>query len=128
MRLSIGSRLRIPHSERKSGKLTISTGLTILSAIKNEKLKFATKYMKMAISGELGRPLDKEIKRYNEICTDGTMRNQIAEQYKEYLRVYGNLMPGKPAPDFELIDDKGKVPLIGFKGHLRVCRCLGHLV
>ena len=71
----------------------------------------------MAISGELGRPLDKEIKRYNEICTDGTMRYQIAEQYKEYLRVYGNLMPGKPAPDFELIDDKGeKCRLSDLKG------------
>ena len=45
------------------------------------------------------------------------MRNQIAEQYKEYLRVYGNLMPGKPAPDFELIDDKGeKCRLSDLKG------------
>ena len=73
--------------------------------------------MKMAISGELGRPLDKEIKRYNEICTDGTMRNQIAEQYKEYLRVYGNLMPGKPAPDLINRNPEGKeIKLSDLKG------------
>ena len=95
MRLSIGSRLRIPHSERKSRKIDYLNRLDHLVSNQEMKNEFATKYMKMAISGELGRPLDKEIKRYNEICTDGTMRNQIAEQYKEYLRVYGNLMPGE---------------------------------
>ena len=100
--------------ERKIDYLNRLDHLVSNQEMKNE---FATKYMKMAISGELGRPLDKEIKRYNEICTDGTMRNQIAEQYKEYLRVYGNLMPGKPAPDFELIDDKGeKCRLSDLKG------------
>ena len=30
------------------------------------------------------------------------------EQYQEYVRVYSNLMPGKVAPDFELISDKGE--------------------
>ena len=107
--------------ERKIDYLNRLDHLVSNQEMKNE---FATKYMKMAISGELGRPLDKEIKRYNEICTDGTMRNQIAEQYKEYLRVYGNLMPGKPAPDLinrnpegkeiKLSDLKGKVVLVDF--------------
>lgn len=100
--------------ERKFDYLNRLDHLVSNQEMKNE---FATKHIKMAISGELGRPLDKEIKRYNEICTDDTMCNQIAEQYKEYLRVYSNLMPGKPAPDFELIDDKGgKCRLSDLKG------------
>lgn len=92
-------------AERKVDYLNRLERLVSNQGMKN---KFATEYIKGVISYELGRSLEHEIKRYNEICTDNAMCNQIAEQYKEYLRVYGNLMPGKPAPDFELIDDKGK--------------------
>ena len=82
--------------------------LNRLVSNQERKNEFATQHLKEIIKGASGRSLDKEIARYNEICTDDTMRNQVNEQYKEYVKAYDNLTPGKPAPDFELIDVKGK--------------------
>ena len=73
--------------------------------IKNE---FATTHMQIWLKHASGENLDGELKLYKQICTNDVMRKQIDEQYQEYLRAYNNLTPGKPAPDFELIDDKGK--------------------
>lgn len=55
-----------------------------------------------------GTSLDAGVERFNALCTDDSLRQQVNAEYAEYLRVYGNLMPGKPAPDFEIIDADGK--------------------
>lgn len=55
-----------------------------------------------------GTSLDAGVERFNALCSDDSLRQQVNAEYAEYLRVYGNLMPGKPAPDFEIIDADGK--------------------
>lgn len=76
----------------------------------NSQLKddFATDRMVTAIKFAEGEALDPVVECYNRICTNDSLRQMVAEQYQEYLRAYGNLMPGKVAPDFEMFDMEGK--------------------
>ena len=78
--------------------------------VSNPEMKnvFATDQMEGVISGTKGLPLDTVLACYNRICTNDSLRQVVAEQYQEYLRAYGNLMPGKVAPDFEMFDMEGK--------------------
>ena len=78
--------------------------------VSNQEMKnaFATDRVKSAFRASLGKPFDALVARYNQMCTDDSMRQEVAEEYAEYVRVYTNLMPGKVAPDFELISDKGE--------------------
>ena len=55
-----------------------------------------------------GNPLSASVERYNAICTNDSLKAVVNAEYAEYDRVYGNLMPGKPAPDFEMMDVNGK--------------------
>ena len=55
-----------------------------------------------------GMGLDGMMERYNAICTDDSLRQAVNAEFAEYMRVYGNLMPGKVAPDFEMSDVNGK--------------------
>lgn len=55
-----------------------------------------------------GMGLDGMMERYNAICTNDSLRQAVNAEYKEYMRAYGNLMPGKVAPDFEMSDVNGK--------------------
>ena len=91
--------------ERNIRYLTELDRLVSNPEMKNE---IATDHMQIWLKNAMGENLDVALKLYKQICTNDVMRKQIDEQYQEYLRVYNNLMPGKPAPDFELIDDKGK--------------------
>ena len=52
--------------------------------------------------------LDVAIERYNAICTDDSLLQAVNAEFAEYMRAYGNLMPGKMAPDFEMTDVNGK--------------------
>ena len=54
-----------------------------------------------------GNPLAASVERYNAICTNDSLKAVVNAEYAEYDRVYGNLMPGKPAPDFEMMDVDG---------------------
>lgn len=84
------------------------------SVMKNE---FATIKMKKVIELSGGESLDVLLECYNQICTDEVRCKQIAEQYKDYVHIYRNLMPGKSAPDFEMLNSKGeKVHLSDLKG------------
>ena len=78
--------------------------------VSNQEMKnaFATDRVKSAFRASLGKPFDALVARYNQMCTNDSMRQVVAEEYAEYVRVYTNLMPGKVAPDFELISDKGE--------------------
>lgn len=56
---------------------------------------------------------------YNSLCTDENLKRKIGEEYKEYLRVNGNLMKGSVAPDFEMTGVTGKkCRLSDFKGKI----------
>lgn len=55
-----------------------------------------------------GTSLDDVVERFNALCSDDSLRQQVNAEYAEYIRVYGNLMPGKPAPDFEIQNAEGK--------------------
>ncbi len=81
-------------------------GLVSNSEMKNA---FATDQIEGVIRGSKGIPLDTLLACYNRICTNDSLRQAVAEQYQEYLRVYNNLMPGKVAPDFEMFDRQGKI-------------------
>lgn len=52
--------------------------------------------------------LDDLMEVYNRICRNDSLRQATNDEYREYERAFGNLMPGKVAPDFELIDPDGK--------------------
>ena len=52
--------------------------------------------------------LDDVMAVYNRICSNDSLREAVNDEYKEYVRAFGNLMPGKPAPDFEMTDMTGK--------------------
>lgn len=52
--------------------------------------------------------LDNLLAEYNRICQNDSLRQAVNAEYAEYNRAFGNLMPGKVAPDFELIDPEGK--------------------
>lgn len=52
--------------------------------------------------------LDDVMEVYNRMCTNDSLRQIVNEEYREYVRVFGNLMPGQPAPDFEMTDMTGK--------------------
>lgn len=81
------------------------------------KNMFATDRMETALRASMGEPLEAVMERYNQICTNDSMRQKTTEKYQEYVRVYTNLMPGKVAPDFELISDSGDtVRLSDLKG------------
>ena len=55
-----------------------------------------------------GMELEPLMERYNAICTDDSLRQAVNAEFAEYMRAYGNLMPGKMAPDFEMTDVNGK--------------------
>ena len=55
-----------------------------------------------------GMELEPLMERYNAICTDDSLRQAVNAEFAEYMRAYGNLMPGKVAPDFEMSDVNGK--------------------
>ena len=55
-----------------------------------------------------GMGLDGMMERYNAICTNDSLRQAVNAEFAEYMRAYGNLMPGKVAPDFEMSDVNGK--------------------
>ena len=78
--------------------------------VSNQDMKdvFATNRVKTALRASLGKPLDAVMMRYNQMCANDSMRQEVAKEYTEYMRVYTNLMPGNLAPDFELISDKGE--------------------
>ena len=52
--------------------------------------------------------LDDVLAEYNRSVKNDSLRQAVNAEYAEYLRAFGNLMPGKVAPDFELIDPEGK--------------------
>ena len=52
--------------------------------------------------------LDDVMSVYNQMCRDDSLRHTVNDEYKEYMRAFGNLLPGKPAPDFEITDTAGK--------------------
>ena len=64
-----------------------------------------------------GNSFGAAVERYNALCTDDSLKVRVNAEYAEYERVYGNLMPGKPAPDFEMMDvDGNKCRLSDLKG------------
>ena len=73
--------------------------------IKNRE---ATAYVMGQFQFFSGMGLDGMMERYNAICTDDSLRQAVNVEFAEYMRVYGNLMPGKMAPDFEMTDVNGK--------------------
>lgn len=89
------------------------------SLLTNQEMKndFATKKLEMTIRFANGEPLDVLVEYYNSMCTNDSLKSRINTQLVEYQRVYGNLMPGKVALDFEMISDKGeKVSLSDLRG------------
>lgn len=55
-----------------------------------------------------GNTFDSVIERFNSLCLNDSLRRQVNAEYAEYVRAYGNLVPGKVAPDFEMTDAQGK--------------------
>ena len=68
----------------------------------------ATAYMLGKFHFFSGMGLDVAMERYNAICTDDSLLQTVNAEFAEYMRAYGNLMPGKVAPDFEMSDVNGK--------------------
>ena len=97
-----------PEYKRENWELDYLERLDRLVSNQEMKNAFATDRVKSALRAALGKPFDALMARYNQMCTDDSMRQEVAEEYAEYVRVYTNLMPGKVAPDFELISDKGE--------------------
>ena len=97
-----------PEYKRENWELDYLERLDRLVSNQEMKNAFATDRVKSALRAALGKPFDALMARYNQMCTDDSMRQEMAEEYAEYVRVYTNLMPGKVAPDFELISDKGE--------------------
>lgn len=97
-----------PEYKKENWELDYLERLDRLVSNPVQKNAFATYRAEAAISASLGKSLEKVMACYNRICTDDSMRQRVNEQYQEYVRVYSNLMPGKVAPDFELISDKGE--------------------
>ena len=97
-----------PEYKRENWELDYLERLDQLVSNQEMKNAFATDRVKSALRAALGKPFDALMARYNQMCTDDSMRQEVAEEYAEYVRVYTNLMPGKVAPDFELISDKGE--------------------
>ena len=97
-----------PEYKRENWELDYLERLDQLVSNQEMKNAFATDRVKSAFRASLGKPFDALMARYNQMCTDDSMRQEVAEEYAEYVRVYTNLMPGKVAPDFELISDKGE--------------------
>ena len=92
-----------PEYKKENWELDYLERLDRLVSNPVQKNAFATYRAEAAISASLGKSLEKVMACYNRICTDDSMRQRVNEQYQEYVRVYSNLMPGKVAPDFELI-------------------------
>lgn len=97
-----------PEYKKENWELDYLERLDRLVSNQEMKNAFATDRVKSALRAALGKPFDALMARYNQMCTDDSMRREMAEEYAEYVRVYTNLMPGKVAPDFELISDKGE--------------------
>ena len=97
-----------PEYKKENWELDYLERLDRLVSNQEMKNAFATDRVKSALRAALGKPFDALMARYNQMCTDDSMRQEVAEEYAEYVRVYTNLMPGKVAPDFELISDKGE--------------------
>lgn len=97
-----------PEYRRENWEIDYLDKLDSLVSNPVQKNAFATVRMEMTLRASHGKSLESLMARYNQICTDDSMRQQVAAHYQEYVRVYTNLMPGKVAPDFELISDKGE--------------------
>lgn len=97
-----------PEYKKENWELDYLERLDRLVSNQEMKNAFATDRVKSALRAALGKPFDALMARYSQMCTDDSMRQEVAEEYAEYVRVYTNLMPGKVAPDFELISDKGE--------------------
>ena len=58
-------------------------------------------------------PGSHDIKEYVDAflnhCSEDSLRQQIQGEYTKYVKKYGAVFPGKPAPDFSFFDVKGKV-------------------
>lgn len=78
--------------------------------VTNQEIKnhHATEELKGELQYFSGNDLNASVERYNTLCTDDTLKAEINAEYAEYQRVYGNLMPGKTAPDFEIMTPDGK--------------------
>ena len=73
------------------------------------------KSLKYAGSVDLQKPYEV----YMSLCTDEELKREISEEYKEYVRVNGNMKEGCMAPDFEMIGVDGeKCRLSDFRGKL----------
>lgn len=75
------------------------------AAIKNEH---ATECLLEKFRFFSGVSLDETVERYRMLCSNDSLKQKVDAEYQEYVRVYGNLMPGKTAPDFEMVDEDGK--------------------
>lgn len=89
----------------------LSAYLKVLDEIvENQEIKnnHATSQVMQQFRYFSGNSLAQAVERYNVLCTNDSLKAKVNAEYAEYQRVYGNLMPGKPAPDFEMMDVDGK--------------------
>ena len=101
---------RVNGGEQTTGNRNMDYFNWLDRLVSNPEMKsvFATDKMEAAIRVSVGESLETEMERYRQLCTNDSLRQQTEAKYQEYVRVYNNLMPGKVAPDFELISDKGE--------------------
>lgn len=72
------------------------------------KDQHATNLMMKQFQFFSGNSLDASMKCYNALCVNDSLKKQVNNEYAEYERVYGNLLPGKLAPEFEMMSLDGK--------------------
>ena len=110
MALEIIEWYRVNGGEQTTGNRNMDYFNWLDRLVSNPEMKsvFATDKMEAAIRVSVGESLETEMERYRQLCTNDSLRQQTEAKYQEYVRVYNNLMPGKVAPDFELISDKGE--------------------
>ena len=83
-------------------------------AMKNYHL---TSMFRKYLNQSVALSLQEAYELYNTLCTDENLKREVGEEYKEYVRVNGNLMKGSVAPDFEMMGVTGeKCRLSDFKG------------
>ncbi|MFR7810901.1 MAG: TlpA family protein disulfide reductase, partial [Butyricimonas faecihominis] len=83
-------------------------------AMKNYHL---TSMFRKYLNQSVALSLQEAYELYDILCTDENLKREVGEEYKEYVRVNGNLMKGSVAPDFEMTGVTGeKCRLSDFKG------------